>query len=75
MQQIVTLLEQKITTEEKKLHTLIKEYQHQVVLLDTDNYNIESIQLLPIDIKNKKELIKALKQIKSKLLKLLEKSD
>lgn len=75
MLQIVTLLDQKITLEERKLSTLIKEYQHQVVLLDTDNYNLESIQLLPIDIKNKKELIKALKQIKAKLLKLLEKSD
>lgn len=75
MQQIVTLLDQKIANEERKLSTLIKEYQHQVVLLDTDNYNIESIQLLPIAIKNKKELIKALKQIKARLLKLLEKLD
>ena len=75
MQQLVTLLEQKIATEEKKLLTLIKEYQRQVVLLDSDNYNYESIQLLPLEIKNKKELIKSLKQIKAKLLKLLEKSD
>ena len=75
MLQIVTLLEQKITKEEKKLHTLIREYKKQSILLDTDNYNLESIQLLPISIKNKKDLIKALKQIKSKLLKLLEKSD
>ena len=75
MQQIVTLLDQKIAIEERKLLTLIKEYQRQVVLLDTDQYNIESIQLLPVDIKNKKDLIKSLKQIKAKLLKLLEKSD
>lgn len=75
MLQIVTLLDQKITEEEKKLSTLIQQYQHQVVLLDTDNYNIESIQLLPTAIKNKKDLIKALKQIKAKLLKLLKKSD
>lgn len=75
MKQIITLLEQKISNEEKKLLTLIQQYQHQVVLLDTDQYNIESIQLLPINIKNKKELIKSLKQIKAKLLKLLEKSD
>ena len=75
MLQIVTLLEQKIAKEEKKLLTLIKEYKRQVILLDTDNYNYESIQLLPIHIKNKKELIKALKQIRAKLLKLLEKSD
>ena len=47
MKQIVTLLDQKITKEEKK----------------------------PISIKNKKDLIKSLKQIRAKLLKLLEKSD
>lgn len=75
MQQIVTLLEQKITVEEKKLHTLIREYKKQSMLLNTDNYNLESIQLLPIEIKKKKELIKSLKQIKAKLLKLLEKLD
>lgn len=75
MQQIVTLLEQKIANEEKRLHTLIREYKKQSILLDTDNYSLESIQLLPINIKNKKDLIKALKQIKAKLLKLLEKSD
>lgn len=75
MLQIVTLLDQKITIEEKKLLTLVKEYKRQVVLLDTDKYNIESIQLLPIDIENKKELIKALKQIRAKLLKLLGKLD
>ena len=75
MLQIATLLDQKITIEEKKLSTLIKEYKKQSMLLDTDNYNLESIQLLPIEIKNKKELIKALKQIRAKLLKLLEKSD
>ena len=75
MQQIVTLLEQKIANEEKRLHTLIREYKKQSILLDTDNYNLESIQLLPIEIKKKKELIKALKQIRAKLLKLLEKLD
>ena len=36
---------------------------------------IECIQLLPISIKNKKDLIKSLKQIRAKLLKLLENSD
>ena len=75
MLQIITLLDQKISKEEKKLFTLIREYKKQSVLLDSDNYNYESIQLLPIEIKKKKELIKALKQIKAKLLKLLEKSD
>lgn len=67
MQQIVTLLEQKITKEEKKLS--LKKSDRVFVC------NLESIQLLPIEIKTKKELIKALKQIKAKLLKLLEKSD
>ena len=75
MEQIVTLLDQKIAKEEKQLSTLKKEYKRQVVLLDTDQYNIERIQLLPINIKKKKDLIKSLKQIRVKLLKLLEKSD
>lgn len=64
MKQIVTLLDQKIAIEEKKLYTLIREYKKQSALLDTDNYNLE-----------RKDLIKALKQIRAKLLKLLEKSD